>query len=321
MSVPQATPQRMLVTLPSVAELQAVPFDYRLSDFALFSGALPQQTNSLKAKDPVAFGSVWTTSLFDHHEVFTMTVDKVFSYLPVRCPTFPHAKHVAVAPRFVNPERSGVGAYYYRGNEYLTYHGAMVYQSRTMVTPSQAQKLTAALVHGKLATINNLPYPEYAEDRLGIANSPLTNPYIIYGNFYRYQKQNYALYCYPNPQTKQNQYYWFHCEPIRVWRDQEHHAIQVLEPLFAASYEAIINQTSLVQYLNAEDRQRFIDHLNESSVPSCRHYRIDPNYTPLGEYLNTGFMNQLAMSTNFAKIDQIQQANTSQVAQDSDLVR
>ena len=51
------------VTVPSIMQLENLKgFSYRLNDFALFSGALPQQTKSLKGPNPVAFGMVWTTA-------------------------------------------------------------------------------------------------------------------------------------------------------------------------------------------------------------------------------------------------------------------
>lgn len=304
------------VTLPSVAELeQTQNFDYRLSDFALFSGTLPQQTKSLKAKDPVAYGAVWTNSLAGHHQVFAMSVDNVFNHLTVRRPTFPHAKHIAVAPRFINPEQHGLGTTYYQGKQCLTLNGAVVYFPATMASPYHLPRVNRALIKGQLTPLNAVPYQEYATDHMGIDYSPLSNPYTNYGNFYRFEGQNYAVYCYPNPQTKQNQYYWFICEPIFVEREPDN-ALQCLKPLFAASYEPVINQTTLVKYLIEEDRNEFVKRVNSGAVPDCRYFRIDPNFMPLGQYLNTGFMNQLAMSTNFAKLDQIQQDKQGQITQD-----
>ncbi len=305
------------VTVPTLGELQRANVDYRLSDFAMFSGAIPQPTISLHRQDPVPFGMVWTSSLFDHHEVYAMTVDNVFSYLPVRRSMFTHAKNVAVAPRFVNPEKHNLGTYYHLGSEYLTLNGEMVYHAQSMVTPSMAQKLTKALIGKSLPTINNLPYHEYAADHLGINDYPVTNPYTAYGNFYRYAKHNYALYSYPNPTTGQIQYYWFNCEPIKVERDKIDNSLQCLTPLFAASYETVINQTSLLPYLIPKDRERLLDNFNHGEIPSCRFYRIDPNYTPLGQYLNGAFMNQLAMSTNFNKIDQLLSQQSTPAVEDS----
>ena len=304
------------MTIPSIHELQETKFDYRLSDFALFSGALPQETRSLHQPNHTAYGLVWTNSLFDHHEVFAMGLDNHFSQVSVRHPMFPHAKHIAVAPRFVNPEANGISATYYQGRLFLTLNGQIVSYPRTMATPAEVAKLTQALLKGQLTPLNTLPYQEYAADHMGIDHSPMSNPYTNYGSFYRFEGKNYALYSYPNPRTKQNQYYWFHCEPIIVERDKTDHALQCVEPLFAASYEPVISQTSLLAYLTPNDRAEFVSRAEDGKIPNCRYFRIDPNYLPLGQYLNTGFMNQLAMSTNFTKLDEIQQAKQGQISQD-----
>ena len=297
------------VTVPSIMQLENLKgFSYRLNDFALFSGALPQQTKSLKGPNPVAFGMVWTTSLAGHHQLYAMSVDKRFTYLPVRFPVFPHAKHVAVAPRFVNPERNGISTTYYQNKQCLTLNGQIVYYPQSMVSPFGLPRLTQALVSGQLVPLNNVPFQEYANYEMDMAYSAMSNPYTNDGVFYRFEGRNYAMYCYPNPQTKQNQYYWFNCEPIVVER-QPDNSLQCMQPLFAASYEPVITHTTLVQYLGKEDRESFLERAKAGVVPDCRYYRVDPNYMPLGQYLNTGFMNQLAMSTNFTKLDELQQVN------------
>ncbi len=321
---------RPKVTLPTAAEIAQVPyFSYELTDFAMFSGARQVSECYDKLGNKHVYGEVWTRTAVSPTQMRTCAADTVVHRLLVQKKQEPQLATIAVAPRFQNPVLSALNMTHINGYNYLTMSGELAYYSAGRVDVYTSQILTQALQQRACLPINSYAYQQYQTgnyvadptayyrqyqqyyqqyyQQQYAANYNYQNIkqnycyYNCYTNscaYYQYQGKNYALYTYPSYDRKSIVYDWFYMEPIQVVRCQDG-SLQCVRPLFAASYTAVNNFAGMASYLPADKQAEYYQQLKNHGVTGYHGVPIDTNLTPLGQYLNQGFMQQLAESLAF----------------------
>jgi len=268
------------VTVPLHNELYEKPFSandcgkpFYASDYSVAMGThCYMYFNNINGEQKKA-GSVWLREAQDERGFLTVGVDGHRNWAVVG------ARHTGVAPRFQNPEKSGIATDEVNGKTVLTINGKVALYPQTRVSDRMIEELDDALNSGGL--IQN---GEFISDQE--SNESTNSPFKKQVNkTYNY---NGKTYCFVEKTKSYNMYskfreggncenwksYWFLCEPIEVEKCKDG-AIQCKEILSTCQFE--VDGVDIKNLLND-------DELNTDDFA-------------IGNFLNDHFLQDLIRST------------------------